>query len=142
MKAIYGALLVVVLAGCSTAMEYKTVAVTGDPKKVIERVLMEQPRKYHPDYVSVTDDYVEYGGVTYSKAATAGLGPDVTRRDVKRMYWKSITENRLFSRGRWWLVKSANAQGRLIGEAWVGDEASAVQYISALDAMKKSQPAE
>ncbi|OWT69148.1 MULTISPECIES: hypothetical protein [unclassified Achromobacter] len=142
MRAVIAALAALWLVGCASILEYKTAAVQGDPKLLVEQVLMEQPRKFHPDYVNVTDLFVEYGGATYSKDPPTGIGHSVSRKDVKRMYYKSIAENRLFAKGRWFMVRSVNAQGTLIGEAWSDDKDKAVQYISALEELKRRAESE
>jgi outer membrane PBP1 activator LpoA protein len=138
MRALAVILVVMALAGCGTPMtEYQPVTVAGDPKAIVEQVLMEQPRKFHPDYVRVTDEYVEYGGAAYSKDPPIGIGHSVSRKDVTRMYFKSIAENRLFAKGRWWMVRSVNDKGTLIGEAWTDDQDKAVKYISALEELRR-----
>jgi hypothetical protein len=58
------------------------------------------------------------------------IGSDKARKDVRRMYYTSIAENRLFSMGG---VKS---QGTLIGEAWTDSRDTAVRYISALEQLR------
>jgi hypothetical protein len=64
-------------------------------------------------------------------------GTKVARRDGRRMYYTSIAESRLYSKGRWWWIKTVNTQGTLIGEAWTDNRATAIQYISALEALRE-----
>jgi hypothetical protein len=132
------AALALLLTGCAHQDTYTTDAVVGDPKELIEHVLTAQPRRYRPTDVEVTDKYMQYSGNTYSKGPALGVGHSVEKQDVVRVYYVDIAENRLYSKGRWWIVHTVNKQGSRIATIWSDDREAAVRYISALETMRDS----
>jgi hypothetical protein len=123
-----------VLAACATRRDYTLVSAPADSRGVIERTLTQQPRKYRPEFVEVKNDYVEYGDGSSGKLADNGSIR--SRHNVVRVYYDSVARNDLYQKGRWWIVRSFNAQGSLLASVWSDSEDQAVLYISALEAMK------
>jgi hypothetical protein len=126
--------LLLLLAGCAHRVEYTSLTPPANPKKVIEQVLTEQPQKYRPESVDVQDEFVQYGDGSFGKVSD--FGNTRSRHNVVRLYYRSITENRLYQKGRWWIVQSRNNQGTLLATAWSDSEEHAKAYIAALDTMK------
>jgi len=114
--------------------------------RIFEQVLMEQPRKLRPDYVSCTDDYVEYGIgqpgsglVVGGDSGVLGFGSG-GEQYVERIYFGSIGRTRL-SRGRgWFFVKVWDERDRRIGSYRVGTEEKAERLVDAFASMQARAP--
>lgn len=153
MNKIYAGLLALLLAGCASKapMAYDPVPPPSDPAALIERVIAEQPAKFRPENVQAGPDYVEYGMGTISRGSGIGVlspggliaGDNVTRTKSNntRLYYASVAENRLYNRGRWWIVQSRSKGGSLLAYVYVDNKDTALEYIAALVAMKARQQA-
>lgn len=135
------------LAACAyVPADYKAGTVQGDPKKVVERVLYEQPESKRPDYVRITDTYVEFGEGTTGSSVDIGIGyRHSSRKDVTRVYYSSMAEakllNRVSMKGHWYVVEPRSAQGRTLAQVYVDGREDAEKLVDALMALKEKAPA-
>lgn len=137
MKAIFAAMLTVLLTACaSKIVSYTPVPAPANPLAVIEQVLIEQPQKYRPEGVRATETYVEFEDGVIAQQSAWNPARAKAKQTTTRLYYTSIAENRLRERGRWWIVQSINKQGSLLASAWTDDKDAALRYIAALEAMR------
>ncbi|SOY43814.1 hypothetical protein [Cupriavidus taiwanensis] len=135
------------LAACAyVPADYKAGLVNGDPKKIVERVLYEQPESKRPDYVRVTDAYVEFGEGVSGSSFDTGVGTVSSyRKDVTRVYYRSMAEakllNRVSMKGHWYVVEPRSAQGRTLAQVYVDERQDAEKLVDALMALKALAPA-
>ncbi|AOB30404.1 hypothetical protein AKI39_06375 [Bordetella sp. H567] len=130
------ALLVLFLAGCSSMEPYTAPPPPADPLAVVERYLNEQPERQRPESVRVTNEYFEVADATWTKHG-AWFGRDAAKQKVVRVYYSSIGKNYLFSKGRWWYVRSRTPEGTLMYDAWSDNKDAALRYLSALEELKR-----
>ncbi len=134
------------LAACAyVPADYKAGTVQGDPKKIVERVLYEQPESKRPDYVRVTDSYVEFGEGVSGTSIDIGVGySHSSRKDVTRVYYRSMAEakllNRVSMKGHWYVVEPRTANGRTLAQVYVDERQDAEKLVDALMALKGAAP--
>ncbi|KXU86521.1 hypothetical protein CI15_18970 [Paraburkholderia monticola] len=141
--------------------EYTAGPVHGDPKKIVERIMYEQPESKRPQYVEVHDDYLEFGegsppdlpicGSVAAAMFTGGIsclvhhGQDINKKDVTRLYYRTMVEAKLLDRtslkGHWYIVEPRTAQGRKLADVYVADRKDAENFIDALMALHAAVPA-
>jgi hypothetical protein len=148
MKAVLSAALsALTLAACVyVPSEYRAGPVHGDPKKIVERVMYEQPESKRPEYVDVTDDYVEFGaGSKGSSRETLTGFSHSSKKDVTRVYYRTMVEAKLLDRaslkGHWYIVEPRTAQGRKLADVYVDDRKDAENFIDALMALRTAASA-
>lgn len=120
-----------VLAACSTAVPYAPAPLSQNPRKVLERVLSEQPMIETPEVVRVTEDFFEYtnGTVTDGSRWTRS---QTTRTTTARVFYSSIAEVRLYQKRGIWYVVPESKQGAELTIVSVSNEKDAKQLIDAL----------
>jgi hypothetical protein len=126
--------------------DYTAGPVHGDPKKIVERVMYEQPESKRPEYVDVTDDYVEFGaGSKGSSRETLTGFSHSAKKDVTRVYYQTMVEAKLLDRaslkGHWYIVEPRAVQGRKLADVYVADRKDAENLIDALMALRAAIPA-
>ena len=146
--------------------EYTAGPVHGDPKKIVERVIFEQPESKRPQYVEVHADYLEFGqgtsGTSHNTPVCGSVGAamltgglscmihhgqdeDKDRRDVTRVYYRTMAEakllNRVSAKGHWYVVEPRSTQGRTLAQVYVDDQKDAESFVDALMALKAAVPA-
>lgn len=124
-----------VLAACSTAVPYTPAPLSQNPRKVLERVLSEQPLIETPEVVRVTEDYFEYtnGTVTEGSRWTRS---QTTRTTTARVFYKTIAEIRLYQKRGTWYVVPESKQGAELTIISVSNEADAKQFVDALTLLR------
>jgi hypothetical protein len=129
--------VVLLLAACATRHgDYTLPPPPANPLAFVERFVMEQPEKQRPQSVHATAEYLEYGDATwYKKGEWAGR--DSAKQKVVRIYYASIGENYLYSKRRWWIVRTRNKQGSLLADIWTDDKEAALEYMAALEELRK-----
>ncbi|REE19481.1 hypothetical protein B0G71_2578 [Paraburkholderia sp. BL27I4N3] len=126
--------------------DYTAGPVHGDPKKIVERIMYEQPESKRPEYVEVTDDYVEYGAGSKGSSRETLTGYNhSSKKDVTRLYYRTMVEAKLLDRaslkGHWYIVEPRTAQGRKLADVYVSDRKDAENFIDALMALRAAVPA-
>jgi hypothetical protein len=135
------------LAACVyVPADYTAGPVHGDPKKIVERIMYEQPESKRPEYVEVTDAYVEFGaGSKGSSRETLTGFNHSSKKDVTRVYYRTMVEAKLLDRaslkGHWYIVEPRTAQGRKLADVYVADRQGAENFIDALMALRAAVPA-
>ena len=112
-----------VLAACSTTpVSYTAQSGLSDQKaaEIIEQVILEQPKKYRPDSVAITDRFLEVnrGFVTQNSGASVGFfghrsfftsghlsSRGKTKEIIERAYFSSIDHISLGTRDEWYVVE-------------------------------------
>jgi hypothetical protein len=147
MKAVLSvALSALALTACVyVPTEYKAGPVQGDPKKIVERVMYEQPGNKRPEYVDVTDDYVEFGaGSKGSSRETLTGFNHSSKKDVTRLYYRTMADVKLLDRaslkGHWYIVEPRTGQGRKLADVYVENQKDAESFVDALIALKAALP--
>jgi hypothetical protein len=142
------ALPTLTLAACVyVPSNYTAGPVHGDPKKIVERIMYEQPESKRPEYVEVTDEYVEFGaGNKGSSRETLTGYSHSSKKDVTRLYYRTMVDAKLLDRaslrGHWYIVEPRTAQGRKLADVYVEDQKDAESFIDALMALKATTSAE
>jgi hypothetical protein len=142
------ALPTLTLAACVyVPSNYTAGPVQGDPKKIVERIMYEQPESKRPEYVEVTDEYVEFGaGNKGSSRETLTGYSHSSKKDVTRLYYRTMVDAKLLDRaslrGHWYIVEPRTAQGRKLADVYVEDQKDAESFIDALMALKATTSAE
>lgn len=135
------------LAACAyVPADYKAGPLKGDPKEIVERILYEQPESKRPDYVRVTESYVEFGEGVSGSSIDMGVGVSHNyRKDVTRVYYRTMAEAKLLNRvsvkGHWYVVEPRSAQGRTLAQMYVDERQDAEKLVDALMALKAAAPA-
>jgi hypothetical protein len=147
MKAVLSvALSALALTACVyVPTEYKAGPVQGDPKKIVERLMYEQPGSKRPEYVDVTDDYVEFGaGSKGSSRETLTGFNHSSKKDVTRLYYRTMADVKLLDRaslkGHWYIVEPRTGQGRKLADVYVENQKDAESFVDALIALKAALP--
>jgi hypothetical protein len=149
MKAVLSiALSALALSGCVyVPVDYTAGPVHGDPKKIVERVMFEQPESKRPEYVEVTDAYVEFGAGSKGSSRETLVGANHSfKKDVTRVYYRTMVEAKLLDRvslkGHRYIVEPRTAQGRTLTYVYVDDRKDAESFVDALMALKAAAPIE
>ncbi|WP_427183923.1 hypothetical protein ACL598_20585 [Bordetella bronchialis] len=128
--------LALLLSACSSMESYTAPPPPADPLAVIEQYLNEQPEKQHPESVKVTPKYFEIADATWTTHGS-WFGRDASKQKVARVYYASIGNIYLFSKGRWWYVRCRTKEGTLMYDAWSDSKDAALRYIAALEEMRQ-----
>jgi hypothetical protein len=96
---------------------------------------MEQKQDRRPEYVTTTNEYVEYGQGTSSKAPNF-VGTRRSKHNVTRLYYQSVAESKLFTKRGRYIVQFRNAQGVLLAMVVSDNPDAARQLIDAVETMK------
>lgn len=140
MKTCLGLLPALLLAACATRIDYQATTI-NNPQMIVERVLYEQPDKKRPESVHVTDRYVEFGSGARA-VSTPGL-TSVTTTSIRkgtRLYYRSISETRLYNKRNWFVVEPRSSGGRTLAQIYVEDEMNAKRLVDALATLKDRAP--
>lgn len=126
---------------------YTAGPVHGDPKKIVERVMYEQPETKRPEYVEVNESYLEFGQGTIGTSHDTLVGVNhAFKKDVTRVYYRTMSEAKLLDRvsakGHWYVVEPRSSQGRTLAQVYVDDQKDAESFVDALMALKASAPTE
>ena len=146
-------LATVILSGCSASkhLEYSPEQVESKEHaaRVIEQVIMQQPKKYRPEGVYVTDEYIALGegysseGVGVGTASAIGgnsaIGVSVTNTKTKginsRLYFNSLGPSKLWIRRGWYLIDVQDKTPRRIKQFLTRDKDSAEAFIDSVNYM-------
>lgn len=134
------------LAACAYApADYKAGPVQGDPRKIVERVIYEQPVEKRPGLVTVADTYVEFGVGTRTVSADGSMTTtQVVNRRSTRIYYRTMAEakllNRVSMKGHWYVVEPRSADGRTLAQIYVDQRDDAERLVDALMALKAAAP--
>lgn len=107
--------------------------------------MYEQPESKRPDYVRVTDSYVEFGEGVSGTSVDIGVGySHSSRKDVTRVYYRTMAEakllNRVSMKGHWYVVEPRAANGRTLAQVYVDERPDAEKLVDALMALKAAAP--
>jgi hypothetical protein len=128
-------LFTLVLAACSTPVPYTPAQISQNPRKIVERVLSEQPTLETPEIVRVTDDFFEYTDGTVVEGSR-WTGSQTTRTTTARVFFKSIAEIRLYQKRGVWYAVPESRQGQELTIVSV-NESDAKQFIDAVSLLRK-----
>ena len=145
----------VLLAGCATQVPHavSTSMSIADAQAAIERVLMEQPRKFRPQSVVFSNKFFGISnGMTAqeSSAATAvvlgsglvvanGSGESHYKELSTRVYYSSIGETKLYKKRYWRVVDVLNKDGRLALRTYTTNDESAHQFVDAIAVLSRTR---
>ncbi|QUM76714.1 sensor protein [Moritella sp. 24] len=124
-------LLSIFLAGCTaTQIQYSPNMIKNKDLavQIIEQVVMEQPLKFRPESVFVTDSYLAFGdGVsgketTLSNDQSFGSSSSISLSSSKvnaknitsRFYFNSMAELELFKKRDWYVIQLKNDEHRVV----------------------------
>ncbi len=135
------------LQGCATEIQHiKQSEMSGDSAvKIIEQVIMEQPSKFRPEFVTVTSDYVGIGsglitkGLYYappSDYSDISMSTHSTRSINKRIYFNSIGAIKLFEKREWFIVQVFSKEGYKYGQVYTRSKTKAMRFIDAINHFK------
>ncbi len=142
-------LLPLLITGCSaTKLAYSPEAVEtrNDAVRIIEQVVMEQPTKYRPGSVLVTDDYIAFdegfetrtsgfgvGNTVGNSAVIAtGTSKSVSKAMGSRIYFNSISTPDLYEKRGWYIVDVIDSNQRRLKRIYTRDEGKAEAFIDSL----------
>lgn len=136
--------LVLLLSGCAAQqIPYapEPTANKNDAQRIIEQVTMEQPTKYRPQNVLVTDDYIAfdegYTGKTVGSATAinnTAVGYAVTKgKNVgSRLYFNSLGVPTLYKKRGWFVVQLVDSNDQILKRLYTRDEAKAEALIDSV----------
>jgi len=145
-----------IILSCASQVEYthKSDITREESLKIIEQVVYEQPQKYRPEYVQITDEYIGYGSGTVSRHSGSNVGVHVTN-DVsvakskgksktkyisKRVYFNSIGKVNLFKKRKWFSVQIISTDGYQLDQIFTRNETKARRLIDAIYFLKNNKP--
>jgi len=149
MKTLYYILISSVLIGCSaTQIPYtkETIKNSESAYKIIEQVIYEQPTKYRPEELFLTDTYIGYsnGSVNRSSSYTStveispnsslstGLSKSTSKNIKTRIYFNSLNPPKLYKKRSWYVIQLRNRPGHLLKNVYTRDKNKAIKFINAL----------
>ncbi|MDM0022698.1 hypothetical protein [Variovorax saccharolyticus] len=137
MKAIALLPVALLVAACSTVVPYApTAQLSENPRKIVERVLSEQPTLETPEFVRVNDDYFEYADGTVTEGSRWTRSQS-TRTTTARVFYRSIADLKLYEKRGVWYVVPESRQGAEMTVVSVSNEADAKLFIDALASLRK-----
>lgn len=112
----------------------------------IEQVFYEQPAKYRPESIVVTDDYLGLSSGTVVETKGVGLARGLSNNllvgigssksyvnNIKeRIYFNSIGEISLFQKRSWFIIQVRHSDGRIFHNIYTKDKSKAVNFISSI----------
>lgn len=137
------------LAGCTaTQIPYSPETVTSkeDSERIIEQVIMEQPAKYRPESVLITDDYLAFGegyseksvgmasGTKLGSSAVIGVGSSRTKgKEINsRLYFNSLGVPLLYAKRSWYIIQVVDNHDAVLKRYYTRDKHKAESFIDAL----------
>lgn len=116
---------------------------------IIEQVVMQQPLKYRPEGVYVTDEYIAMGegysskGVGLGSATAIGsngaIGLGVSKSTTKgistRLYFNSLGPSKLWIKRDWYLIDVQDKTPRRVKQFLTRDKKSAEAFIDSINYM-------
>lgn len=143
---IWKLLSILLLTGCSaTQISYSPEPVSDreDAVRIIEQVVMEQPAKYRPGSVLVTDDYIAFDEGFETRTSGFGVGNAIgkntaiatgTSRSVSkaiggRIYFNSVAVPNLYKKRDWYVVDVLDSKSRRLKRIYTLDEKKAEAFI-------------
>lgn len=151
-------IIFILLLGCLTSCVAKRVSyipnltiTNEDAKAVIEQILTEQPTHLCPASSIIAPDYIElnYGTQTRTRDGSTGVivfdglilsrgdTNQTTREIKKRIYYNTIRECKIFSRGSWFISQLIDTENRVMHNFYCRNEAKAKRFSDALLWLKK-----
>lgn len=145
--------LLILLVCCATSCVAKKIvytpnlAITSDEaKSIIEQILTEQPPQLCPESSVIAHDYIEmnYGTQTRTRDGSSGIiifdgillsrsdATQTTREIKKRIYYNTILECKIFSRGSWFISQVIDTENRVLHNFYCRNEVKAKRFSDAL----------
>tara|TARA_Y100001972_G_scaffold112912_1_gene147074 strand:- start:106 stop:531 length:426 start_codon:yes stop_codon:yes gene_type:complete len=123
-----------VLAACSSPVQYRPGAAPAQPQKVVERLLHEHAGSAPFERVVVSEEWFEFAEPSYQQRRLMVLRETV-QQPVVRVYYRSIAKINVYqSRGTWYVVPEAK-DGREMATVASTSQQDAQQFADALVAL-------
>jgi len=143
-------LLSIFLAGCTaTQIQYSPSMVTnkGLAVEIIEQVVMEQPLKFRPESVFVTDAYLAFGDGVSGKGTSLSNGQSFGRSSsislsssrfnsksiTSRFYFNSLAELELFKKRDWYVIQLKNDENRVVKRFYTRSLKKSESFIDSIN---------
>lgn len=144
--------IVLLLTGCaSKQVPYSPLDVVNKKvaANVIEQVVMEQPTKFRPEGLVVTNSYLGLSEGYNSKVVAVGnysdasnlvvLSANVKLSDINsRYYFNSISALELYSKRDWFIIQLKNDEKRVTKRFYTRSLEKAQRFIDSMNYMQSS----
>lgn len=144
--------IVLLLTGCAAKqVPYSPLEVVNKKvaANVIEQVVMEQPTKFRPEGLVVTDSYLGLSEGYNSKVVAVGnysdasnlavLSANVKLSDINsRYYFNSISALELYSKRDWFIIQLKNDEKRVVKRFYTRSLEKAQRFIDSMNYMQSS----
>ncbi|MFS1877790.1 sensor protein [Vibrio splendidus] len=144
--------IVLLLTGCAAKLvPYSPLDVVNKKvaANVIEQVVMEQPTKFRPEGLVVTNSYLGLSEGYNSKVVAVGnysdasnlvvLSANVKLSDINsRYYFNSISALELYSKRDWFIIQLKNDEKRVTKRFYTRSLEKAQRFIDSMNYMQSS----
>ncbi|MFA0613101.1 sensor protein [Vibrio splendidus] len=144
--------IVLLLTGCAAKqVSYSPLDVVNKKvaANVIEQVVMEQPTKFRPEGLVVTNSYLGLSEGYNSKVVAVGnysdasnlvvLSANVKLSDINsRYYFNSISALELYSKRDWFIIQLKNDEKRVTKRFYTRSLEKAQRFIDSMNYMQSS----
>lgn len=121
-------------------------------KAIVEQVLTEQKESVLQESFTFSTEYIELNYGTQRRVTGRSEGfvivdglvignthnTETTKDLKKRIYYNSILECKLFSRGKWFIVQVVDTEQRVMHNFYCRNESKARKFGDALNSLKKN----
>jgi len=115
--------------------------------QIIEQVVAEQPLKYRPEGMLITDEYLAFGDGTISKGRgvasstlisnTSAISIGVTKTKSKHvtstLYFNSLDGMELFHKRDWYIIQLRNDENNIVKRFYTRSRKKADRFIDAMN---------
>ena len=132
-------IILIELLGCATPIPYtpKASKSFSENQNVIKRILSEQPVKFAPNNIIITNEYIQINKITYKRSFhTYGI---TTLPELTTIYFSSIGESKIYHKGKYFIVMIYDTNKNFRYKVFTPSEEDARQFVDAVYSLKKAK---